>query len=177
MNPTLGVVLPVCNAEDRLREQVQQVLDAVTDLTPHFEVVIVDDASTDQTEELAHELATCFPQVRVVRHAERRGLGAACRTGTLAVRGEMIFVQDPDQPFSGTALRHFWLQRQANPSLPALPATDSSLMQRLLQWAAALRRERAVSHPPAARSSARVPAPRGTARGEPVLVRRAPNAP
>jgi len=142
VNPILGVVLPVYNAEDSLREQVQQVLDAVTDLTSRFEVLIVDDASSDQTSEIAHELARQFPQVRVVRHAQHRGPGAACRTGATEARGEMIYIQEPDQPFRDTDLRRFWLQRSAAEA-EALPTRlNPSLVHRLCQWAAALRRER-----------------------------------
>ena len=68
---TLSVVLTVHNAEKTLADQVSKTLDILTDLSARFELLIVDDGSTDQTEEVAHELARHFPQLRVARHARR----------------------------------------------------------------------------------------------------------
>jgi glycosyltransferase involved in cell wall biosynthesis len=92
MNPSLSVILPVCNAEETLGRVVSGLLDTLPDLTGSFEVLIVDDASTDHTPEIADDWRRTYPQVRVVRHGWSWGTAAAVRTGRLACRGQHVIV-------------------------------------------------------------------------------------
>lgn len=64
-----------------------------------FEVVVVDDASTDRTAEIVAAQAGRRPEVRLVRHDRNRKLGAALRTGFEHARGELILYTDADLPF------------------------------------------------------------------------------
>src|SRR3990172_7759911 len=77
LNKSLTIVLPVHNAESRLRTNVRELLELASELTAKFGVLIIDDGSTDATYEVAEELAAHFPQVSVRRHRQCRGLGAA----------------------------------------------------------------------------------------------------
>jgi glycosyltransferase involved in cell wall biosynthesis len=92
MNPSLSVILPVCNAEECLRRVVGSLLDTLPDLAVAFEILVVDDASTDHSPEIADELRRAYPQVRVVRHGWSWGTSAAVRTGRLASRGQHVIV-------------------------------------------------------------------------------------
>jgi dolichol-phosphate mannosyltransferase len=65
-----------------------------------FEYVVVDDGSTDATSEAADEFARCRPNVRVLRHAENRGLGAALRTAFAHVSTDLAVVLDADLSYS-----------------------------------------------------------------------------
>ena len=58
-------------------------------LTPDFEVIVVNDGSTDATEDILDELARTYPQVRVIHHPRNRGYGAALRTGFAAATKEL----------------------------------------------------------------------------------------
>jgi hypothetical protein len=73
----LTVVLPVHNAERTLRPAVCQILDLFETLPRRLRLVLVDDGSTDGTFEAACELASQFPQLRVIRQPYQRGLGSA----------------------------------------------------------------------------------------------------
>jgi cellulose synthase/poly-beta-1,6-N-acetylglucosamine synthase-like glycosyltransferase len=61
-----------------------------------FEVIVVDDASTDATVSIVEDLQSRYPQLRLLRHPENRGRGAARRTGQNACRAAMIGFIDSD---------------------------------------------------------------------------------
>ena len=94
MNATLTVLLPVHNAQDRLVDQIERLLDLLPDMTGQFEVVIIDDGSTDDTGEIAEELSRFFPQVSCVRHPERLGLDESIQSGLDASQGDLVVVGD-----------------------------------------------------------------------------------
>jgi glycosyltransferase involved in cell wall biosynthesis len=114
----LSVLLPVRNAQATLTALVHEVLDLGTDSGDQFELLIIDDGSTDATAEVAHELTHSYPQVRVVRHEMSLGREAAVRTGMDWSRGEMVVVRDENGRFRlvkhGPPAQHV-------PSRPARP--------------------------------------------------------
>lgn len=87
----VSVVIPVYNERQTIREIVQRVLD--TGLI--YEVIIVDDGSTDGTREILKELEN-LPPIRVILHQANAGKGAAVRTGIQNARGDVIIIQDAD---------------------------------------------------------------------------------
>ena len=95
------MLLPVHNAEDRLAIGVARLLDVLPDLTGRFDLLIIDDGSTDDTPEVAHDLARRFPQVGVVRHPVRLGLGEAIQTGLDHTAGEVVLVGDEHRGIEG----------------------------------------------------------------------------
>ncbi len=108
---TLSVVVPVHNAERTLTATVAELLDGLADLTSRFEILIVDDGSTDQTEEVAHELTQRYPQVMVVRHAERRGIEASAQTGVVNTTGEVVVVHAGQSLVNTAELQRIWQRR------------------------------------------------------------------
>jgi len=89
----ISVVIPAYNAEKYLREAVESVLHQ-TD-APAFEILIVDNASTDRTAELARELAAQYPCVQVFSET-KRGAAAARNCGLAHCSGNLILFHDAD---------------------------------------------------------------------------------
>jgi dolichol-phosphate mannosyltransferase len=141
--PALSIVLPVHNAQDSLAGQLCQVLEVLPDLAERFEVLVIDDGSTDQTSEIAAEIAREFPQLRLVRHGRRRGLTEAIQTGMQRSRGEFVLVQDTQSPLSPRDVRRLWEMRHDEELVVArmqpIPApAETGLMSRLFNWGRAL---------------------------------------
>ncbi len=96
---TFSIVVPLFNEEENIEPLVRRIFEA-TGTHPNFlEIVLVDDGSRDETASLALKLAEADSRVRLVRHAENRGLGAAIRTGLRAARGDFALYTDADLPF------------------------------------------------------------------------------
>ena len=109
MERSLSALLPVRNEELTLTATVEEMLDVLSELTPRFEVVVVDDCSYDATIEVADELRTVTPQLQVVRHARPLGRPAAIRTAIAASRGEILFLQDEECALGFAGLSKLWL--------------------------------------------------------------------
>ena len=118
MQHSLSVLLPVKDAQATLTALVHENLDVAADSGDQFELLIIDDGSTDATSEVAHELTHHYPQVRVVRHGTSLGREAAIRTGLKRSQGEVVVVRDENGGFRVLERRP---PAQHTPSRPARP--------------------------------------------------------
>ena len=77
----LSVFFPAYNDSGTIASMVIRAVQAASELTPDYEVIVVNDGSSDATAEIADELARTYPHVRVVHHPKNRGYGGALQTG------------------------------------------------------------------------------------------------
>ena len=143
MNDSLSVILPVHNAEAGLTEQVEHLLELLPELTSRFEILVVDDGSSDHTVELVRELACGYPQLRLIRHVQRRGLEMAVKTGLQWAQGSTVLVQECPAAVSPTDLQRLWSLRHDRKHVTASTAErprmfDAGLVERLATWGQAL---------------------------------------
>ncbi len=93
----LSVLLPLYNEEEFIAPLLQRVLEAPLPEGMDREIIVVDDGSTDGSTEVVEELAARSRGViRLVRHPQNRGKGAAIRTAIESATGEFCVIQDAD---------------------------------------------------------------------------------
>jgi glycosyltransferase involved in cell wall biosynthesis len=113
----LTVFFPAYNDSGTIASMVIRTVKAAAELTPDFEVIVVDDGSADGTAEIADELARTYPQVRAVHHPINRDYGAALRTGFHSATKELIFYTDGDAQYDPAELSVLWASMTADTDL------------------------------------------------------------
>ncbi|MHB8897299.1 MAG: glycosyltransferase family 2 protein [Thermoguttaceae bacterium] len=135
MEHSLTVLLPVENCQATLNGTVRRLLEILPELTDRFEILIVDDGSTDATFEVADELSTQFPQVRVLRNAAPRGRTRAIQAGIRQIRGEHVLLIDADSSLPLDELGQLWAAAEEHDvvlgRLPSSAAFDPNRFRRL----------------------------------------------
>jgi glycosyltransferase involved in cell wall biosynthesis len=121
---SLSVLLPVHNAQATLQADVGQVLDLLPDLSHDFDLLIIDDGSTDATCEVAEELAKQFPQVKLVRHSRRRGIKAALNDGLSRTRSHIVLGHDGQSRIDPAEIVRVW-HGGGKPLASNAPSTSS----------------------------------------------------
>jgi glycosyltransferase involved in cell wall biosynthesis len=100
----LSVFYPMWNEEDYIERALRFGKRACEGLVESgdiadYELIIIDDRSTDRTPEIADAMAAADPHVRVVHHQRNRKLGGSMKTGFATATGDLVLYTDADLPF------------------------------------------------------------------------------
>ena len=137
---SLSVFLPVRNGQSTLERDVGRILEVLPELAARFDVLIIDDGSTDATAEVAHELSLRYPQVNFVSHPMPLGLPEAIQTGLDSTAGELVIVHDGQTPIMPAELPKLLRRFDVAPvARTANAARKSSWIGSLLTWLGATR--------------------------------------
>jgi glycosyltransferase involved in cell wall biosynthesis len=93
---SLSCVMPAYNEAKNLGKTVPKVITALSELSTHFELVVVNDGSRDATEQILNELSAQFPQLLAINLSRNFGKEAAITAGLDATNGEVVFIMDAD---------------------------------------------------------------------------------
>lgn len=94
MSIGLSVVIPVYNEEDNVAPLAREIVTALVGTS--FEILFVDDGSTDRTRESVLGVRATIPQIRLIGHSRRGGQSAALCSGIAKARAEWIVTMDGD---------------------------------------------------------------------------------
>ncbi len=97
---SISAFFPCFNEQATVEPLTRKTVAVLQSLTDDFEVIIVNDGSSDQTAAIADRLARQIPQVRVVHHPHNMGYGKALQSGFRAAAKELVFYTDGDSQFN-----------------------------------------------------------------------------
>jgi glycosyltransferase involved in cell wall biosynthesis len=100
MKKSVSVVIFAFNEETTIGSAIKETVEALTSLDRKFEIIVLDDGSTDNSNEIAEAMAEKYaPLVRVIRHENNRGFGAVFSSGMNAVKNDIVsFIAGDGQP-------------------------------------------------------------------------------
>jgi glycosyltransferase involved in cell wall biosynthesis len=133
---SISVVLPALNEQDNVAAVLDRALTSLPRITEEFEVIVVDDGSTDATAEVVIAyLEAHHPRVRLLRHEVNHGYGAALRSGLQAARYDLLFYTDADRQFDIDELRYLVpLLRDADMVLGFRVYRYDRVLRSILSW-------------------------------------------
>lgn len=125
-NPLVSIVLPTHNGGHYLDQAVQSCLDQTWD---HWELIIVDDASTDDTPGRIARWTEADPRIRTARHFRNRRLPAALNTGFARSRGDLLTWTSDDNLYRPHALAEMVSYLGAHPDVDVVYTDYSEIDQ------------------------------------------------
>lgn len=107
-NQSLSFVIPAFNEQENIAHIVADAHQFLSNHFGHFEIIVIDDGSTDNTQfECEQLISTYGSKLIVLRHTRNRGYGAALRTGLFSAKNELVFYTDSDCQFAIEEMKQF----------------------------------------------------------------------
>ena len=130
--PHLSVVIPAYNEEERISTSLQAIGGYLGDQSYTYEVLVVDDGSTDRTIEICRAFASEHGWPKALHYPVNHGKGFAVREGVLNSAGEHVLMCDADLATPIEELDGFWqfLEEGADIVIASRPLRDSHLVKR-----------------------------------------------
>ncbi len=97
--PSLSLFFPAWNEEEYVERTVSRAKVVLERLADDWEIIIVNDASTDRTREIAEGLSKRDPRIRCVSHEVNQKLGGSMKTGFASSTKDIVIYSDMDLPF------------------------------------------------------------------------------
>lgn len=112
---SVSLVIPMFNEEESIEHAIACAVEALEAFGGDYEILIVDDASTDRSADIVHAEMAANPRIQLLQHEANRKLGGALKTGYGAASKEVVVYMDADLPFDpeviGRAIRAMHVTR------------------------------------------------------------------
>jgi glycosyltransferase involved in cell wall biosynthesis len=109
----ISAMFPIFNDRVNLQSSLENWISVLNNLNREYEIILIDDASTDGTLDLAQNLTEKNPRVRLLRHLTRSGFGACLRTGLAAAQYPLLLISTCDGRYQPADLTRFlqWIDK------------------------------------------------------------------
>jgi glycosyltransferase involved in cell wall biosynthesis len=101
----ISVIFPAFNEEANIRCTIETAIKVLPKVARRWEIIVVNDGSTDDTALVCDELRARSPEVKVIHHQQNRGYGAALKSGIMSTKYDLIFFSDSDGQFDFNELQ------------------------------------------------------------------------
>lgn len=128
MSDFLSIIIPAYNEEENVHAVVHEALETLQHLSDRFEIIVVDDCSTDQTWSKLQELILTIPQLRIIRNTKNKGCHPSSLIGYQAAEGDYQYFIPADRQIPAKEIEKFlekaksgydvvysWRQHRADP--------------------------------------------------------------
>ncbi len=105
--PELSIFFPFWNEQDNIEKVVKKAIPVAEKLAEKWEIIVVDDGSSDNTLQIAKKIAETHPNIIVVSHDSNRGYGAALKSGFEKSKYNLIVFTDGDGQFDFSQVDKF----------------------------------------------------------------------
>lgn len=95
----ISVILPMYNEEENVINTLKRVESVLEDYK-YYEIIVVDDGSSDDTFKLLEDFTSSNPKIHVLKHLKNKGMGRALRTGFKKAKGDIIITLDADLSYN-----------------------------------------------------------------------------
>jgi glycosyltransferase involved in cell wall biosynthesis len=100
----LTIVIPALNEQSKIADTIDGVWPLARDLLDDFEILLIDDGSTDETGAIMDEYATRDPRIIAVHHPKRQGVGAAFKSALARAKFDGITLIPGDHAFQNEGI-------------------------------------------------------------------------
>jgi dolichyl-phosphate beta-glucosyltransferase len=114
MEPRLSVIIPAYNEEKRIRPTLKDVKRYLDGQDYNWEVIVVNDGSTDQTAQVVNRIIANWDNFRLIDNEKNKGKGGVVRQGMLAAKGRWRLFMDADNSTPVSEISKFWPQTKDN---------------------------------------------------------------
>lgn len=104
---SLSIFMPAYNEEGNIAAVVLEAVEAAKSVARAYEVIVVDDGSSDKTGDIVDKLSQSDKHIRLIKHKANRGYGGAVKSGLAAAKYDYIFFTDSDGQFHFDELARF----------------------------------------------------------------------
>jgi glycosyltransferase involved in cell wall biosynthesis len=116
-NPEISLVLPAYNEQGNIRKVIAGSVRALEELGLPWEIIVIDNHSSDGTAEEVRASLRAEPRIRLVVHDENRLYSGSCRTALAESRGRYVAIMDSDGQFTAADLPKFLSELEAGANL------------------------------------------------------------
>lgn len=103
----LSVFFPAYNEEENIKNTIVQAIKVLKEIAGKWEVIVINDGSTDKTAEIVKQLAKKDKRIRLITHKINKGYGGAIKTGIFNSRYPLICYMDSDGQFDFKEIKKF----------------------------------------------------------------------